>query len=350
MKLSLCLVLYLILIGCNEASPEQTILTMARPAKLYAVKNTVKPIEHQLFARVDNRDSLDLKFEVSGQLISLPIRAGQSIKKGELIAALDAREHKLALDYANTSLSLATQELARMEKLYGRGMVSKSTFDEASTRHKLMRIDLEQAKEVVRDSQILAPFDGIVLQRLKQNYGAVVAGDVIARLTRSDTLELVTDLPEILLETINQQGINSAYARFTAHPDRQWPLTWVEQHAQISPGMPVFETRFILDKLPHWQPLQGMTAQIVLQLTPTLQQTLVPTAALQADVDGSFFVWITSAPDYTVNKRPVDVGTPSPDWVPVIAGLTHGDTVIAAGGSSLREGDKILPLHSPVIR
>ena len=120
---------------------------------------------------------------MSGQLISLPIRAGQPIKKGELIAALDAREHKLALDYANTSLSLATQKLARMEKLYGRGMVSKSTFDEASTRHKLMRIDLEQAKEVVRDSQILAPFDGIVLQRLKQNYSAVVTGDVIARFT-----------------------------------------------------------------------------------------------------------------------------------------------------------------------
>jgi len=350
MKTVFGLLLYLLLGGCSEPPSEQASLRMARPAKLYAVENTTEPDVHRLFARIHNRDSIDLQFEVSGQLVALPIRAGQKIKKGELIAALDAREHKLELDYASTSLILATQELSRMEKLHDKGVVSISTLDQTRTRQRLLHIEVGQAKEILRDSQILAPYDGIVLERFKQNHSAIIAGDVVARLTRSDIVELVTDIPETLVAAINQQGITDVYARFTAHPSLIWPLSWVEQQAQVSEATPTFKTRFALKKMPDWQPLQGMTAQIFLQLAPTLQQTQVPTAALQTDVDGRFFVWITSAPNYTVNKRPVDVGRPSPDWLTITAGLAAGETVIAAGGNALREGDKIIPLTSPAVR
>ena len=70
-------------------------------------------------------------------------------------------------------------------KLHDKGVVSISTLDQTRTRQRLLHIEVGQAKEILRDSQILAPYDGIVLERFKQNHSAIIAGDVVARLTRS---------------------------------------------------------------------------------------------------------------------------------------------------------------------
>ena len=333
------------LTSCSEAPAERDIATAVRPAKLYTVQAFDQAREYRLFARIANRETIDLKFEIAGQLAALPIREGAKIKRGDLIAELDASEHKLALDRANTSLTLARQELERLEKLYAKGILSTAALDEAKTRHKLLRIGVAEAREVLKDCVILAPFNALIVRRFNPGHSAVIAGDAVVRLTRADTIELLADVPEKLVTKIQKNGISRAYARFSANPDSAWPVTLIEQNAQVNPTTLTYETRFALDRIPEWNPLQGMTAQLSLALPSIAQQLLVPTAALQTDVDGSFFVWVTSPPDYTVAKRLVKVGTPSSGMLPITLGLAVGETVVAAGGSALRAGQRIRPIN-----
>ena len=333
------------LTSCSEAPAERDIATALRPAKLYTVQAFDQAREYRLFARIANRETIDLKFEVAGQLAALPIHEGEKIKRGDLIAELDASEHKLALDRANASLTLARQEHQRLETLHAKGILSTAELDEAKTRHQLLRIGVAEAREVLKDCVILAPFDALIVRRFKPVHSAVIAGDAVVRLTRADTIELLADVPEKLVTKIQKNGISRAYARFSADPDSAWPVTLIEQNAQVNPTTLTYETRFTLDRIPEWNPLQGMTAQLSLALPSIAQQLLVPTAALQTDVDGSFFVWVTLPPDYRVAKRLVKVGTPSSGMLPITLGLAVGETVVAAGGSALRAGQKIRPIN-----
>ena len=333
------------LTSCGEAPAERDIATALRPTKLYTVQAFDQAREYRLFARIANRETIDLKFEVAGQLAALPIHEGEKIKRGDLIAELDASEHKLALDRANASLTLARQEHQRLETLHAKGILSTAELDEAKTRHQLLRIGVAEAREVLKDCVILAPFDALIVRRFKPVHSAVIAGDAVVRLTRADTIELLADVPEKLVTKIQKNGISRAYARFSADPDSAWPVTLIEQNAQVNPTTLTYETRFTLDRIPEWNPLQGMTAQLSLALPSIAQQLLVPTAALQTDVDGSFFVWVTLPPDYRVAKRLVKVGTPSSGMLPITLGLAVGETVVAAGGSALRAGQKIRPIN-----
>ncbi|MDE0842277.1 MAG: efflux RND transporter periplasmic adaptor subunit [Porticoccaceae bacterium] len=335
---------FILLTGCDQKLPEADPPTVVRPAKIYTVKATSEPQQYQLFARVANRETIDMQFEVAGQLVALPIREGEKINRGDLIAELDANEHKLALERAQTSLKLASQELNRFKKLYAKGILSVTILDESQTRYQLRRIDVAQAQEILKDSKIMSPFDALVLQRYKGNHSAVIAGDVIASLTRSDKIELLTDMPEKLVVAIQKYGISQNTARFTANPEKVWPLLLVEQSAQASPATQTYQTRFVLEQLPDWDLLQGMTAQISLTLPATSAELFVPTSALQTDIDGSLFVWVTSAPDYTARKRLVEVGSPRSARVVITAGLADGEIIIAAGGSVLHAGQKVHPM------
>jgi multidrug efflux pump subunit AcrA (membrane-fusion protein) len=70
------------LTSCSEAPAERDIATAVRPAKLYTVQAFDQAREYRLFARIANRETIDLKFEIAGQLAALPIREGAKIKRG----------------------------------------------------------------------------------------------------------------------------------------------------------------------------------------------------------------------------------------------------------------------------
>ena len=337
--------LILALSGCYDGTQEQESVKVLRTAKIYTIRETDAPSRHQLFGRVVNAGTVDLGFELPGQIIAMPILEGQQLNKGTLIAQLDVSQHKLALEYAKSEEVLATQELERMNKLYIQGVVPRSQLDEATTRGQLLAIKVAQAEELIKDCSITAPFDGIVLQRLKEAHDTIVAGETVARYTSSDNIELTADVPEGLAAKITNGKILDGYARFSANPQKTWALSVLEQRAEANSTTQTYQTRFTLSETPDWNPLQGMTAKIILSLPPVSSSIEVPVGALQTDTDGDFYVWVTSGPSFMVAKRLVQVGTLKNDFIQITTGLRPGEIVIAAGGTSLQQNEQIIPLN-----
>ena len=110
------------------------------------MEQLIEPKHHFLYARVQNSNTVDLKFEVSGELTDVPIFEGQKLKRGATIAELDARDYELALDYAKSEYALASQTLSRMLALYELGTLPISKLDASKTREKLLGIKVAQGR------------------------------------------------------------------------------------------------------------------------------------------------------------------------------------------------------------
>ncbi|MAJ86728.1 MAG: efflux RND transporter periplasmic adaptor subunit [Cellvibrionales bacterium TMED148] len=337
----------LIITACAEESQEKETNSTFRTAKLYIANQLIEPKRHHLHARVENSDTVDLTFVISGEIASIPIFEGQKLKRDAMIAELDARDYELALDYAKSEHALATQELSRLSRLYDMGTLPLSKLDASKTREEMLSIRVEQAEEALKDCKITAPFDGIVLHRFQEAHTSIAPGEPIARFASSNKVELVANVAEDLAAQISSKRITGAFARFSANPQLTWQLSIVEQRGESNLATQTYRTRFALHEIPDWVLRQGMTARITLTLPSSLNRLVVPIGALHTDPEGAFYVWVTSDPDFLVEKRLVKSGVVQRDLVEIKDGLNVGEIVVETGGTMLQEGDRITPLQPP---
>src|SRR5690606_4441549 len=85
-------------------------------------------------------NSIDVKAEVSGQLVEVHVKEGQFVKQGDLLFTIDKRPFEAALDKAlgsleknKSQLELAKIKLDRNKELVEKEFISKVTYDELKT-------------------------------------------------------------------------------------------------------------------------------------------------------------------------------------------------------------------------
>ena len=106
------LLLMLTLLGCGrQAKPPEPV----QPVRAVKVADVVGFRSRTFPGRAEAVDEVDLSFRVSGQLIQLPVRVGDQVAKGDLLAALDPIDYRTALDLARGNLQRAEAELLAME-------------------------------------------------------------------------------------------------------------------------------------------------------------------------------------------------------------------------------------------
>ena len=104
------LALVFMLTGCLDRTPPEPALQHIRPAKLMTVTSKSDGVQYNFTARLEALQSIDLSFEVGGPLHEIPVREGESIESGSIIAALDPTEFQLAVQEAKIQLKLAAQD------------------------------------------------------------------------------------------------------------------------------------------------------------------------------------------------------------------------------------------------
>lgn len=86
-----------------------------KPVKLLQVTEAPVAFERQFFGRVKARQSVDLAFQVGGQIVDFPVTEGFNIKKGEMIARLDLEIFELNLDQARLQKEQADRTVNRLK-------------------------------------------------------------------------------------------------------------------------------------------------------------------------------------------------------------------------------------------
>ena len=350
MSLSLRIVILSVaalLAGCEARTEPATVEQSVRPAKVFVVRAPGQVINHEFVARVEAAQSIDLSFEVDGVLAQLPVREGQTVERGQLVAALDPTDFQLAVREAELEVRLASQDLDRKRRLLAQNGIAASLVEDAQSMLELQQVRLEQRRESLAKSRLLAPFDAQVARRYLDNHVQISAADPVLRLNDLHELQVVAGIPEQLLVTVNTERVASIEAAFPFAPERRFPLTYRENRGEADAVAQTYEVSFSMQRPSDFNVLPGMTAAVRIGLRPPVGAPVlprVPTAALVSGPDKRFFVWVVDRKSRAVHKQPVEVGAPDAAGIPIVSGLEEGVMVVAAGARQLQEGMRVRPI------
>ena len=120
--------------------------------------------------------TVDLGFEIDGKLQTLPVREGEVVTDGQILARLDPERFDLALESARADHELAEKTLSRIESLRASGTVSQAELDEAMARAKLTGLAVKAAQKDLFDTVLRAPFDGRVTKTTRRELSRLSHG------------------------------------------------------------------------------------------------------------------------------------------------------------------------------
>ncbi len=333
--------------GCDASEIAAPADQGIRPARIVEVSLDESLKQMVFVGHIEASNAIDMSFEVAGALESFPVREGQTLKKGALIAALDPTDYELAVREAQLQLQLAQQDYQRKADVLARGGIAKSLVADAKSFALLQGVRLEQAQHRLRDTKMYAPFNAYVSRRYVDNYVKTQVGDRIVRLNDLDQLLVVASIPEQTLASVIDNSRASVFAIFDFMPGQMFPLEYRENRGDANIVGQTYEVSFAMARPDSREILPGMTATLVVQFAENSNITpeyLLPISALVTDAEKKVYVWLFDQTSQRVHKRYVSVGSPTPSGVYVTQGLVEGDLIVSSGANQLMEGMKIRPL------
>lgn len=323
---------------------------MTRPVKTM-VLGTSAEVGITYPGTVQGTQRSNLSFRVAGPLIELPIREGDWVEKGQLLARIDPRDYEIALAEAKADYVEALADYGRYKELYERDAVALADLDVRRAKRDIAKARMDDAAAALSDTYLKAPYSGYVGARYVVNYEYVQAQKDILSLQDVSKVEIVVDIPEDLIakaKTDERKG--ELYATFQTAPDRGFPLEIQEIAAQADPRTLTYRVTFIMPQPEGINVLPGMTAQVHARGSAEVDEEypkfIVPAYAVFAADDGSQRVWIIDQKDNTVHQMKIKVGrVTGEEGIEILEGVKPGDMLALTGVTTLRDGMKVRPME-----
>ncbi|MEO1368241.1 MAG: efflux RND transporter periplasmic adaptor subunit [Acidobacteriota bacterium] len=293
-----------------------------------------------------------LSFKVGGTISDLPIEVGDRLRRGQLVARLDAFQYELEVERADADLvraraaernAEATYE--RTKELYADNNASRGDLDaaranaeSAAAQTRAAEKLLELSRLQVSYTQLRAATDCSVANIDVEVNENVSSGSPVATVDCGTTLEVTASIPESLIGEMTE-GM-AASIRFDSLPDAAFSgvLTEIGSAPQGGAAFPITVS---VDG-DHPELRAGLAAELSFDFQRRVDAVvLVPLSAVVRGQGGTFVFLAesTGAGDAArAVRRDVSLGELTEGGLEVTAGLAPGDRVITAGVSKLYDG------------
>ncbi|WP_239520801.1 efflux RND transporter periplasmic adaptor subunit [Pseudooceanicola aestuarii] len=319
--------------------------TPLKPVKTLVADSSADKVSRQFFGQVVARQTVDLAFQVGGQLVRFPVIEGATLSEGDLVAQLDLETFQLSLDQATLQRDQAQRTLDRLKRLEGR-TTSQVSVDDATTQLQLAEVAVRNAEYALKHATLSAPFDALVAAREVANFTTISAGTPVVRLHDMSEIRIEVDIPEVLLlrSSTQEKADLNIEARFPFF-NEVFPLEMREFNAETTRVGQSFRVTLAMDPPEDVEILPGASATVTVALDAPHENAIrVPKPAVFIEPDGTTAVMEFTPGDGeegTLTKRSVKVA-PAPDGsLLVTEGLTRGTEIVAAGGAALEDGQAV---------
>ncbi len=255
---------------------------------------------------------------------------GKEVKKNEVLARLESREQRAALQELEARAEYARREVERQNKLVERGVATTQNQERVARDLRALEALILVQKEKLADYAIAAPIDGVVLRRDGEVGEIAEAGQILFRIGALKPLQVVAEVNE---EDIARVKVGQTVLfRTDAFLDRRLEGTVRE----ITPiGDPIAKTFRIKIALPDDTPLlPGMSLEANVITREKDDALLIPAAAVQGSsvflLDGN-----------KIRKKDIEIGIRGTRSVEVLSGLWEKDRVVSPAIADLKDGERV---------
>ncbi|QZE13003.1 efflux RND transporter periplasmic adaptor subunit [Halosquirtibacter laminarini] len=153
-----------------------------------------------------------LSTKVMGEVIYLPFKPGDHVKKGQLLAKIDDQALNAsystalaALDQVQAKLQLVEKNYGRLSRLLSVQSITQREFDQVKmerdatlSQQKQAKAQVKKVKSLIGECHVKAPFDGIIVDKYIKEGSYAVPGHPILSISNSDVFNVEFFLPEDL--------------------------------------------------------------------------------------------------------------------------------------------------------
>lgn len=325
--------------GCSsraEAADEQP--APATPIRVRTAAVIERPATVNTSGTVDANTTADVAFQVGGRVARVAVEEGQLVRAGELLAAIDPTDYSLASEQAAASAAQATDELARMRRLYEGGSLAPNDFLKFETASKVAVAQADLARERLDDTKLFSPISGIVVRRSIDRGEMAGAGAPLFSIVAVDPVTIRVGIPEAQVALIRRGA--AATLTVPALPDRPFRARVAMIGVSADPASRTYPVKLDVPN-PDRILLPGMIAEAQISGDRMTRALTVPGEAVVRDAEGATLVFIYLPAERRVYSRRVRVGAPIEREIEIIEGIDTGDLVVVAGQERVRDGSLV---------
>lgn len=351
MQTPLFFTLVVVALAAGCAKPETKPET-PRPVRTAVVAETAGD-QWVLSGDVRARYETRLSFRLPGQMLARKVEVGERVKAGQTIAVLDGRDARLAessaraqLAQAESQAALAEADFKRFAELRAKNFISQAEYDrrkaqaqQAGEQVAAARAQLSQAANQVAYTVLAAPHAGVITALEAEAGQVLTAGQTVARLARTEELEIAVSVPEHRLDDFRKA--NTYEVRLWSSPDKRYRGRLRELSPVADPASRTYAARISLQEEDKALAI-GMSAELrVRSAGEALAQ--VPLSAL-FHRNGKPAVWVLE--NDRVRLQEIVAGEIHANSVAVSAGLQPGQRIVTAGVNRLADGQRVAVAES----
>lgn len=339
-----------VLWGCSE-KPKEVKQEGGKGVLITTAKAELRPVERSVtfVGELQAEEEATIKAEVKGKVERVYKNLGEAVKKGELIARLDSEEYRItgeqagyALREAQSKYDLALLNWERAKSLYEKGLISQRERDEAG--ESLLGLDaslkerhaaLDLVMKRLRDTEIVAPFSGMIRERFVNPGDYVEDKGPIVSIVALSPLKLRASVPEGAAGIMGK-GLKVVIG-VEAYPGRIFEGSVI----RVSPSVdPKTRTMTIEAAFPNKDGIlkPGFFASGRIVTKTADKAVFVPEEAL-VTFAGIKKVFVVE--NGAVSERTVKVGERVENTVEVTEGLKEGEVIATSALNKLSTGVKV---------
>jgi RND family efflux transporter MFP subunit len=319
--------------GCSKDSSEspQVVLPQVR-VQVAGLALSEVPFQVEVAGTLQAVEQALISSRVSGQVVEVPVEAGSSVKKGDLLVRISAAEISAQVLGAEAQASQARRNLERETKLQQANASTRETVNSLKEMVQIADAAYREARAMLDYTQIKAPFAGMVTHKMVEVGDLAAPGGPLLKLENGSALEVLVQIPESLVASLSlgerlQVSVPATGLRVAA------------AISEIAPTVdPLSRTTQVKLHLPEEPQLRsGQFARVSLP-DKGASTLLVATSALdQVGQMTKVFV----AEQNQARLRLVRTGAKYGEQVEILSGLQAGDKVIVAAEKRLQDGQPL---------
>lgn len=324
----------IVLFGVLKKPPEKTAVEPEKPVAVRTLAIEPRTVEDalQLPARIEPLQEAHLGAERAGRVVELLADKGQAVEAGQVLLRLDGRLWAAAVRRAEIEARDAGKDLKRWKELEKTGAVSGSEYESVQRRQESAEIALDEARTMLAQCEVRAPFAGVVVDRLVEEGDYANEGQAVLRLIRLDRVKLLFDVPEQDIGAM-QVGQRKTFT-LAALPGREFAgeIAFVSSQAERESNS--FPVELAVDNA-DGALKAGMIAQVALVRQERAGAIVVPLAAI-VPRKGEHYVFAV-ADGHAVRKR-VQIAALIGSEAVLESGVAAGERVVVEGHRGLQDG------------